>query len=103
MTRTYFVYILQCCDSSYYIGLTENLDIRLQQHNEGRGGQYTCSRRPVVLVYSERHSGLENALRRERQLKRWTKEKKAALIAGDRQALKGYSRRRRKDMTVTRS
>jgi putative endonuclease len=82
------VYILRCADGALYVGHTTNLVQRERQHNEGRGGQYTASRRPVCLVYSESHSTLESACAREKQLKRWTAGKKEALIAGDLTLLK---------------
>ena len=79
----YSVYILRCADDSYYIGLTENISERLRRHNDGRGCSYTAKHLPVALVYSEPCGSFRNALRRERQLKRWTRAKKEALIAGD--------------------
>lgn len=83
-----WVYILRCADGVLYIGLTDNLDERLRRHHEGRGGSFTLVRRPVSLVYSEAWPDLVSARTREQQLKRWTRAKKEALIAGDRKALK---------------
>ena len=90
----YFVYFVRCADGSLYVGHTENLDSREKTHNEGLGGRYTAIRRPVRLVYSESFESLEAAVRRERQLKRWSPAKKKALIAGDLKRLKVLSRRR---------
>lgn len=84
----WFVYILRCADTSLYVGETGNLDLRVAKHNNGRASAFTACRRPVVLAYSESHPTREDALRRERQLKRWTRAKKEALIAGDLEALK---------------
>jgi putative endonuclease len=67
------VYILRCGDNSLYVGRTANIELREQTHNEGRGGTYTALRRPVRLLYSERHGTVEEAIARERQLKRWTR------------------------------
>lgn len=86
------VYILQCADGSLYVGSTSDLESRLQRHNEGRGCHYTTFRRPVVLVYSEELSTLTAALRREKQIKRWTAAKKHALIDGRLTDLKALSR-----------
>ena len=83
-----WVYILRCADGVLYIGLTDNLDARLRRQHEGRGGSFTLVRRPVALVYSEAWPDLLAARTREQQLKRWTRAKKEALIAGDRTALK---------------
>jgi len=88
------VYILRCADGSYYVGLTEDLKGREDAHNNGRGSKYTFLRRPVQLVYSESYESLEEAVGRERQLKRWSRTKKKALIHGDASRLKQLSKRR---------
>jgi predicted GIY-YIG superfamily endonuclease len=92
----HFVYIARCADDSLYVGVTTDLDYRLRVHNEGRCGAYTRNRRPVTLVYAERHDSFEAAFAREHQLKGWTRQKKEALIAGDASRLKQLSRRRKK-------
>jgi predicted GIY-YIG superfamily endonuclease len=84
----WFVYILRCADSSFYIGETDDVPARVSRHNDGRGSTFTASRRPVRLVFTEVHESRADALVREQQLKRWTRAKKEALIAGDRIALK---------------
>lgn len=84
----WFVYILRCVDDVLYIGETSNVDLRLMKHNEGSACAFTARRRPVTLVYSEAYSTRVAALTRERQLKRWTRAKKEALIRGDLAALK---------------
>jgi predicted GIY-YIG superfamily endonuclease len=83
-----FVYILRCADGTFYVGHTDDLELRLIAHNEGRGATHTRSRRPVVMAYSELHASLLSAVQRERQIKRWTRAKKEALIAGDLHRLK---------------
>ena len=83
-----WVYILRCADDALYIGLTDDLETRLQWHHEGRGSNYTRLRRPVTLAYSEPHTDLLSARTREQQLERWTGARKDALIAGDLSALK---------------
>jgi putative endonuclease len=60
----------------------------MTRHNDGRGSSFTARRRPVQLVFTEEHDCREAALARERQLKRWTRAKKEALIAGDLALLK---------------
>jgi predicted GIY-YIG superfamily endonuclease len=87
------IYILLCSDSSYYIGHTTNVKARLKAHNEGRGAAHTFKHRPVVLVFTEAHPTKLTAIRRERQLKRWTRAKKEALIRGDLDLLHKLSRR----------
>jgi putative endonuclease len=90
----YYVYILRCSDNSFYVGQSKNPDAREQRHNDGLGGHYTASHRPVRLVYSEEAETLTAALRRERELKRWTHARKATLVAGNVQALHDLSRRK---------
>jgi putative endonuclease len=67
------VYILRCADNSLYIGYTTNVEARLNAHNMGLGAAHTCKRLPVSLVYSEARPTWLAAIRRERQLKRWTR------------------------------
>ena len=82
------VYILRCADGSLYVGVTRDLENRVSNHQAGSGCAYTSSRRPVSLAYSEPHPTFQQAYTRERQLKRWTRAKKEALIEGDLQRLK---------------
>ena len=71
-----------------YVGETGDVAARIAKHNDGQGSSFTAKRRPVSLAYSESHPNRELALRRERQLKGWTRAKKEALIAGDFRLLK---------------
>ena len=95
-----FTYIMRCADDTLYIGHTEDLASRELTPNEGRGSMYTSTRRPVRMVYAEEHSSLERAIAREHQLKRWSREKKEALIRGDRSALDWLSHRPSKATTA---
>ena len=78
----HFVYILQCNDDSYYVGLTQDVTARLNVHNSGTGPAFTVARPPVRLVHKESFETLESAVRREKQLKGWSRAKKEALVAG---------------------
>jgi len=84
----HYVYILRCADGVLYIGETHDLAWRIDRHNDGSACRFTRGRGPVQLVYSEPHADRPAALRRERRLKRWTRAKKEALIAGDLALLK---------------
>jgi predicted GIY-YIG superfamily endonuclease len=95
-----FTYILRCADDTLYVGHTEDLASREQTHNEGRGAVYTAARRPVRMVYAEEHSSAVGAIAREHQLKRWSREKKEALIRDDRTALDWLSHRKPKATTA---
>jgi putative endonuclease len=89
-----FVYIVQCADGSLYVGHTSDVNERVNVHNEGRGARWTAVRRPVSIVYFEPHPSEDKACVRERQIKRWSHEKKRALISGDLQKLKSLAKRR---------
>ena len=75
-----YTYILECSDGSYYCGWTNNMERRLETHNQGRGGKYTRSRLPVRLVYLEEHETKEEAMSREWHIKRLTREEKESLV-----------------------
>ena len=77
------MYILRCADGSLYTGFARDAEKRLAVHNAGKGAKYTASRLPVTLVYREPCSSLSGALRRECEIKTWTRTQKEALIAGD--------------------
>ena len=78
---SYFTYILECVDESLYVGCTNNLERRLEQHNSSKSGaHYTKIRRPVVLLYSEKFDTLVEARRREIEIKGWRRKKKLELI-----------------------
>lgn len=81
MIDQYFVYILECSDGSLYIGCTNDVEKRLKQHNESKqGARYTKARRPVTLRYTEILATRGEALRREYELKKLTREQKLALV-----------------------
>lgn len=90
----FFGYILQCSDGSLYVGNTTNVAARVTAHDDGRGALWTACRHPVSLVYHEQQSSEEQAIARERQIKRWTHAKKLALIHGELRKLKSLARRR---------
>jgi len=90
-----FVYILRCADDSFYIGTTRStLDQRVAEHNNGKFGGYTATRRPVALAYSEFFERIEDAIASERRLKGWSRAKKQALIDGEPDRLRALSQRR---------
>lgn len=84
----YWVYILQCSDASYYVGVTNNCEKRVIEHNAGINSDcYTFTRRPVRLVYAEHFDDILDAMEREKQIKKWTRRKKEALIHGRHETL----------------
>lgn len=91
----YFVYILQCADSTYYIGITDTVEERLSEHQEGLiPKSYTHRRRPVRLVWSEGFELRTDAFELERKLKGWSHAKKEAFIRGDWAAVQALARNR---------
>ncbi|MET0827913.1 MAG: GIY-YIG nuclease family protein [Microbacterium sp.] len=88
-----FMYILECSDRSLYVGSTWDLDRRLAQHQEGEGAEYTRNRLPVRLLYSEHYDRIENAFLREKQVQRWGRAKRLALVKGQLEKLKPLSRK----------
>ena len=77
----WFVYILECNDGSLYTGVTNNIERRVQQHNDGDGARYTRSRRPVRLRYHETCESRSAALLRECALRLLSRKEKDALLA----------------------
>jgi len=79
----WFVYILECSNKALYVGMTEDVELRFKQHLEVEGKHYTAHNRPTKILYSEGFKLKSKAESREKQLKRWTKEKKLALVSGN--------------------
>ena len=77
---SWFVYLLECSDSSLYCGITNDLDARVSKHNSGKGAKYTKTRLPVKLVYSEASENRSTASKREYQIKKLTRTEKLKLI-----------------------
>ena len=82
--KAYHLYILKCADGTYYTGMTSNLELRLKQHESGyHKDSYTASRLPVVLVFYCQFQNVMDLIDSEKQIKKWSKAKKEALINGD--------------------
>ena len=91
--ESFWVYIVQCRDASYYIGITNNAERRVAEHNQGIDPHcYTFTRRPVQLVYASEFYDPSQAIRFEKQIKGWSRKKKLALIRGDWHAIVRMSR-----------
>ncbi|MBL7855078.1 MAG: GIY-YIG nuclease family protein [Cyclobacteriaceae bacterium] len=85
----YFVYIVECADGLYYTGVTNNLDKRLHEHNEGVDPKsFTYRRRPVKLRYWLEFQDVNQAIEWEKQLKGWGRKKKEALFNEDWEKIK---------------
>ena len=92
--QEYFVYIALCADATYYVGITNDPDKRLWEHNAGPSpSAYTHSRRPVSLVYVAPFDRVEEAIAWEKHLKGWTHAKKRAMINNDWRLVHSLARR----------
>lgn len=83
MKTSAYAYIVECADGTFYTGWTNNLERRIQCHNEGKGAKYTRARLPVRLVYSEVFATKEEAMKREYAIKHLTRQDKLKLILKD--------------------
>jgi putative endonuclease len=87
---SYFVYLVRCRYGTYYAGYTNDLENRIQMHNEGRGAKYLRGKAPIELVYCREYRYLKDVLRAERNLKELTRSQKEKLvIAYDERARRG--------------
>ena len=77
-----FVYILKCSDETFYTGSTKDLELRINQHQNGIGAKYTAKRLPVKLIYFEEFTSISEAFYREKQIQGWSRKKKLTLIEG---------------------
>ncbi len=90
-----FVYILRCADDSYYTGVTTDIKKRLHEHVSGEHPKsYTYSRRPVKLVFYASFMDIRQAIEKEKQIKRWSRSKKEALINGEYDALPNLAKKK---------
>jgi putative endonuclease len=82
--KSFFVYILKCADNLLYAGITNNIDRRLIEHQNGLNPKcFTFKRRPVELIFHEVFNDVEQAIYFEKKIKRWSAKKKLALSHGD--------------------
>ena len=75
----HYLYILLCKDDTLYTGVTNNLKRRFLQHKNKRGGRYTSIHGAVKILYKEGYLIRKGALKREKQIKSWRREKKIRL------------------------
>lgn len=79
--RYYYVYILSnYARTTFYIGVTSNLEIRMQEHKEGKGGVFTAKYKCHFLMWYEQYYDIRRAIEREKNLKNWHREWKINLI-----------------------
>lgn len=79
--KIYYVYILKCTDETYYTGFTSNLEKRILEHTAGKYPEsYTYARRPIKLMFYAEFTEPSIAIATEKQIKKWSRLKKEALI-----------------------
>ena len=91
----YSVYMLKWADGTYYVGVTNDLDRRLIEHSAGESQKsYTFKRRPIKLVYHHEFLSITMAIEWEKELKKWSRKKKEALITNRLDDLPELARKR---------
>lgn len=96
--KIYYVYIVKCSDNSYYTGFTNDLERRINEHNDGlNSDSYTYNRRPVELVFYCEFNDVNQAIDFEKQIKGWSRKKKEAIINDNWKLLPELSKNRMKD------
>ncbi len=83
--KSWTVYILRCREASLYTGITTDLERRVEQHKKGLASRYTRARLPVILVFQQHGFDHSSALKREREIKKWSRREKLNLIKKARQ------------------
>lgn len=76
----YYVYIILCKGGSFYTGCTKDLEMRMKLHMNGKGAKYTMMHKPKKIVYAEEFNSRAEAMRREKNIKRFHHHQKLKLI-----------------------
>ena len=77
---SFFCYMVECADGTFYTGWSTDPERRVKVHNAGRGAKYTRMRRPVKLIYLEELPDKSSALKRERAIKKLSRKRKETLV-----------------------
>ncbi|MDD5441673.1 MAG: GIY-YIG nuclease family protein [Candidatus Omnitrophica bacterium] len=80
MGDNWYLYIARCRDGTLYVGITKDVLRRIKEHNTTNKCRYTRFRKPITLIYSEKCESHSQALKREAEVKKWSRAKKLALI-----------------------
>ena len=80
METQWYLYILRCRDNTLYTGITTDVEKRLEAHRSGKGAKYTRGRAPLELVYRERCGSHSDALKREAEIKKLSRQAKELLV-----------------------
>lgn len=80
---SYFVYILECEDGSFYTGVTIDIARRFKEHQAGIGSHFTRAKKAKRMVYTEPQPNRSEAQKREAEIKKWPRTKKLSLLSPD--------------------
>ena len=80
--NTFFTYIILTSNNKYYVGHTNNLAKRFEYHEKGFGAKFTKKNRPLKVIWSQQFEAENDAIKRERQIKGWSRIKKEKLTSG---------------------
>ncbi len=80
------VYILECADKTLYTGITNDFTARLAAHESGAGAKYTKGRGPFTVLMQEDYVDRSDASKRERLIKKMSRQEKLALCARKKEA-----------------
>ena len=80
METQWYLYILRCKDNTLYTGITTDVEKRLEAHRSGKGAKYTRGRAPLELVYRESCGSHSDALKREAEIKKLSRQAKELLV-----------------------
>jgi putative endonuclease len=95
LMKIYYVYILECSDGTFYTGITSNLERRIIEHISGIDqNSYTFKRRPINLKFYAEFTEPSRAIETEKQIKKWSKDKKIALINNKFEDLKNLAKKK---------
>ena len=83
MEIPWYVYILECSDKTFYTGITNDLESRVQKHNIGKGAKYTRGRGPVTVLKVWEFASKSEAAKEEYRIKKLSKNQKKTLIGID--------------------
>ena len=89
---TNYVYLLRCTNCTIYVGQTHDIESRMERHRSGTGARHTAQNKQFEVIYTEGPMSFDDALARERQLKKWSRAKKQALAGGNLDQLRQLSR-----------
>lgn len=78
--RWHFIYILQSGDGRFYTGYTTDLDRRLKEHQSGQGAKFTRAFGATQILHHERFATKSAAMKREAEIKSWSREEKQKLV-----------------------